>query len=148
MGKVSSAPMDGLALPKGPHPKYSQPLYTWVWTVRVHLHADYFQQILYYQIRSWLSGEESTCDAGDAGSIPGLGRSSGKGNDHPLWYSCLGNPMDREAWQVKSRGSQRVRHDWATECTHTHFISQHMLSGGLRLDGIFPLAFLIKESRN
>ena len=34
----------------------------------------------------------------DAGSIPGLGRSPGKGNGNPLQYSCLGNPMDRRAW--------------------------------------------------
>ena len=32
------------------------------------------------------------------GSIPGLGRSPGEGNGNPLQYSCLGNPMDREAW--------------------------------------------------
>ena len=37
-------------------------------------------------------------DAGDAGSIPGLGRSPGGGYGHPLQYSCLGNPMDRGAW--------------------------------------------------
>ena len=37
-------------------------------------------------------------DAGDAGSIPGSGRSPGKGNDNPLQYSCLGNPMLRGAW--------------------------------------------------
>ena len=36
-------------------------------------------------------------DAGDTGSIPGLGGSSGEGNGNPLWYSCLGNPMDRGA---------------------------------------------------
>ena len=40
-------------------------------------------------------GKESTCNAGDPGLIPGLGRSSGKGNGNPLQYSCLGNPMDR-----------------------------------------------------
>ena len=33
--------------------------------------------------------------AGDVGSLPGLGRSPGEGNDNPLQYSCLGNPMDR-----------------------------------------------------
>ena len=33
-------------------------------------------------------------------SIPGLGRSHGGGNDNPLQYSCLGNPMDRGAWQI------------------------------------------------
>ena len=37
-------------------------------------------------------------DSGDAGSIPGLGRSPGERNDYPLQYSCLGNPMDRGAW--------------------------------------------------
>ena len=36
-------------------------------------------------------------DAGDAGSIPGLGRSPGGGNGNPLQYSCLENPMDRRA---------------------------------------------------
>ena len=48
-------------------------------------------------------------DIRDAGSIPGLGRSPGGGNDNPLQYSWLENPMDRGAWQaivrrvVKSR---------------------------------------------
>ena len=37
-------------------------------------------------------------DAGDVGSIPGLGRSSGEGNGNPLQYSCLENSMDRGAW--------------------------------------------------
>ena len=36
--------------------------------------------------------------AGDMGSIPGSGRSSGEGNGNPLKYSCLENPMDRGAW--------------------------------------------------
>ena len=38
------------------------------------------------------------CNAGDLGLIPGSGRSTGEGNDNPLQYSCLENPMDREAW--------------------------------------------------
>jgi len=38
--------------------------------------------------------------AGDAGSIPGSGRASGKGNGNPLQYTCLGNPTDRGAWQA------------------------------------------------
>ena len=37
-------------------------------------------------------------NAGDAGSIPGLGRSLGKGNGNPFQYSCLENPMDRGTW--------------------------------------------------
>ena len=43
-------------------------------------------------------GKDSACNAGDLGLIPGLGRSSGEGNGYLLQYSCLGNPMDREAW--------------------------------------------------
>ena len=38
--------------------------------------------------------KESTCNAGDPGSIPGLGRSPGDGNGNPLQYSCLENPVD------------------------------------------------------
>jgi len=37
-------------------------------------------------------------NAGDVGSIPGLGRSPGEGNNNPLQYPCLGNPMDRGVW--------------------------------------------------
>ena len=40
----------------------------------------------------------SAPNAGDPGSIPGLGRSPGEGNGNPLQYSCLENPMDGEAW--------------------------------------------------
>ena len=39
-------------------------------------------------------------NAGDSGSILGSGRSPGEGNVNPLQYSCLGNPMDRGAWQA------------------------------------------------
>ena len=42
--------------------------------------------------------KESACNAGDLGSVPGLARSPGGGNGNPLQYSCLENPMDREAW--------------------------------------------------
>ena len=43
-------------------------------------------------------GKESACHAGDLGLIPGSERSCREGNDNPLQYSCLENPMDREAW--------------------------------------------------
>ena len=42
--------------------------------------------------------------AGDAGSIPGSGRSLGRGNGNPLQYSCLGDPMDRGAWWATAHG--------------------------------------------
>ena len=43
-------------------------------------------------------GKASVYNAGDPGSIPGLGRSPGEGNGNPLQYYCLENPMDRGAW--------------------------------------------------
>ena len=54
-------------------------------------------------------------NAGDAGSIPGLGRSSGEGNGNPLQYSCLENPWTEEPGRLQSMGLQRVRHDLATK---------------------------------
>ena len=47
-----------------------------------------------------LSSKESACNAGGTGSIPGSGRSPGKGNDNPLQYSCLENSTDRGTWQA------------------------------------------------
>ena len=47
------------------------------------------------------AGKESACNAGDLGSVLGLERSPGEGNDNPLQYSCLENPMDRGAsWAI------------------------------------------------
>ena len=43
-------------------------------------------------------------NSGDAGSIPGLGRSPGEGNGNPLQYSCLENPVNRGAWQATIHG--------------------------------------------
>ena len=47
--------------------------------------------------------------------IPGLGRSPGEGDGNPLQYSCLGNPMDGEAWRVNVMGLQRVGQDLETK---------------------------------
>ena len=43
-------------------------------------------------------GKASAPNAGDLGSIPGLGRSPGEGNGNPFQYSCLENPMDGGSW--------------------------------------------------
>ena len=48
-------------------------------------------------------GKESACNAEDSGLIPGLGRSR-EGNLYPFQYSCLENPMDREAWPATVHG--------------------------------------------
>ena len=48
--------------------------------------------------------KNSSANAGDTGSIPGWGRSPEEGNGNPLQYSCLGNPMDRDAWWATVHG--------------------------------------------
>ena len=55
----------------------------------------------HHDLKAFPSGSDSkasVCNAGDPGSIPGLGRSPGEGNGSPFQYSCLENPMDRGAW--------------------------------------------------
>ena len=54
-------------------------------------------------------GKESVCNAGDPRLIPGSGISPGEGNGNSLQYSCLDNPMDREAWQAPVH---RVTKSW------------------------------------
>ena len=51
----------------------------------------------------------SDCNAGDPGSIPGLGRSPGKENGNPLQYSCLENPMDLGDWWATVHGVAKSR---------------------------------------
>ena len=50
-------------------------------------------------------------NAGDVGSIPGLGRSPGKGNGYVLHYSCLKSSRTEEPGRLQSMGSERVEHD-------------------------------------
>ena len=57
----------------------------------------------------WLGGKESACTAGDPGSIPGWGRSPGKGNCCSLQCSCLENYMDRVAWSATVHGVAKSR---------------------------------------
>ena len=60
-------------------------------------------------------GKEFACKAGDLGSIPGLGRSPGEGNDYPLQYSCLENSMDRGVWWATVHGVIRVWYNLVTK---------------------------------
>ena len=72
--------------------------------IHVHIHI--------FRLPWWLSGKESSCNAGASGdtvSILGSGRSPGERNGNPLQYSCLENPMDRGAWWVTVPGVAKSR---------------------------------------
>ena len=55
-------------------------------------------------------GKESACNAGDLGSIPGLGRFPGEENGNPLQYSCLENSMDKGDWRATVGVAESLRH--------------------------------------
>ena len=79
-------------------------------------------------------------------SIPGSGRSPGKGNGHTLQYSCLGNPMDRGVWRATVHG---VRESEATEQASVGYfpfflhivVVQRALSHSLNYSEILPICF-------
>ena len=70
----------------------------------------------------WLRGKESTCNAGDTGSIPELKRSPGEGNGNPLQCSCLGNPMERGAWWATVHGVAKSRTQ-LSDYNHQHLLT-------------------------
>ena len=75
--------------------------------------------------------KESARNAGDLSSIPGSGRFPGEENGLPLQYSCLENPMDREAWWDTVYGVARVRQDkaqWKSESPMWRMDSTHQSS--------------------
>ena len=65
------------------------------------------------------AGKESTCNAGDLGLIPGLGRSSGEGKGYPLQYSGMENSMDRGAWQTSPWGRKESDRTERLSLTHS-----------------------------
>ena len=72
-------------------------------------------ELLRFQSPGSSVGKESTCSAGDLGSIPGSGRSPGEENGISLQYSCLENHMDRGAWWARVHRVARIRHDLVTK---------------------------------
>ena len=75
-------------------------------------------------------GKASAYNAGDQGSIPGLGRSSGEGNGNPLQYSCLQNPMDRGAWKPTVHAVAKSW-TWLNGFSSLHFIESQCCFEGL-----------------
>ena len=67
--------------------------------------------VFYHRFPWWLSGKDSTCNAGaagDTGLIPGSGRSPGGRYGNLLQYSCLESSMDRGAWRSTVHGVAKI----------------------------------------
>ena len=71
---------------------------TWVQFLGPPWRRDRLPTSLFLGFPGGSDGKESSCNAGDLGLIPGLGRSPGIGHGNPLQYSCLESSMDRGPW--------------------------------------------------
>ena len=81
-------------------------------------------------------GKASAYNAGDLGSIPGLGRSPGEGNGNPLQYSCLENPTDRGAWQATVHAVPKSRtrlSDFTFSCHRAQALEHGLSSCGTQV---------------
>ena len=92
--------------PPSPHPSLS-PLAGWK--------ASYWPHLSFPGHSLVKNLPANAGDAGDVGSIPGLGRSPGGGSGNPLQYPCMKKPMDRGAWQATVH---RVAKSWTQLSTH------------------------------
>ena len=75
------------------------------WVREIHWRRDRLPTPVFLGFPCVSAGKESTCSAGNLGSIPGLGRSPGKGNSYPLQYSGLENSMDCMAHEIPKSGT-------------------------------------------
>ena len=102
-----------------------------------------FQGHQSYGIRAHFPGgsedKASACNAGDPGLTTGLGRSPGEGNGNPLQYSCLENPMDREAWWATVHG---VPKSWTRL---SDFTLRTLLTDYIYKDPIFKLGHILRH---
>ena len=103
--------MGGPADPRSPHLSYQRS------QLPQKLHLKLARQDTGYPVKVELhihkgfpggsDGKDSACNAGELGSIPGLGRSPGEGNGNPVQCSCLENSMDRGAWLATIHGVEK-----------------------------------------
>ena len=88
--------------------------------------------------------KHSPANAGDAGSIPGSGRYPGRGHGNPVQYSCLGNPMDREACRATVHRVTRSKDILEHACMHMCIPTVHV--GTDRLFSHFQIVYCQKSS--
>ena len=95
-------------------------LFLWFLTWIFYIYAIETKPHLIIELPRWLSHKESTCQCRRLGLIPGSGRSPGSENGNRPQYSCLRNPMDREAWGYspwgyRSQTQLSVQHIYPTK---------------------------------
>ena len=75
--------------------------------------------------------KESVCNAGDPGSMPGLGRSPREGNCYPFQYSCLENSMERGVQHITVHGVTKIGH-----LSDQHFTFIHFVESGREIESL------------
>ena len=107
-----------------------------LWVGKIRWRSDRLPTPVFLGFPCGSDGKESTCNAGDLGSIPGLGRSPGEGKGYPLQYSGLENSMDCIVHGVTNSQESNT-----TECPslsymfiHTHIYITLSLSTHLLMD--------------
>ena len=100
-----------------------------------------FQLCVFHLTRDFPGGSDGgSCSAGDLGSIPVLGRSPGEGNDSPLQYSCLGNPMDRGTWRARVHTVAELNTtEWLT---HTHSTKSLISALSVQKTVLHPMVYI------
>ena len=118
LGRVVEAHPDSLtsqwpqATRRGAHTEESSSITRPAPALQAETQPQALKRTHYMGLPGGSGSEESACNAGNLGSIPGSGRSPGEGNGYPLAWSI---PWTEEPGGLQSMGSQRVRHDRATK---------------------------------
>ena len=99
-----SSPKDS-SVGKNIHLQHRRPQFD-SWVRKICWRRDRLPSPVFLGFPCGSAGKESTCNAGDLGSIPGLGRSPGEGRGYPLQYSGLENSMDRGPGRLQFMGLQ------------------------------------------
>ena len=84
-------------------------------SVWIHLTRSWKASLIAQLVKNLSARPETACNARDAGPMPRSGGSPGEGNGNLLQYSCLGNLMDRGAWQATAHGVIRTGHNLVTK---------------------------------